>query len=689
MSEVAGARNYLNLDLRKRGPSLFLDLVSRISGTLSALATVAMMAIMLFEVVSRYFFNEPTFWVTEISSYLVAGSTFLALAYAQRQGEHIQVGFLIDSINVQNKELLLRIGVWMEMAFVSMTAWQFGTFLRSEFIHNSRDWGLLATPQWIPETPVFIGLVAFVLAILKDAMCMKPTVSAGRQWGAVIIVGAAAMALIALGHTPTLILNRQIDVGSLVILTAIALCAAQLHGVRIGLMVLTVLTCLGALMFSISGSPALITSLIIVLLIVTFLLLGVRIYAALGLVGLLGLYFLLPRPQLAMLAEHSWRSLNSFTYTAVPTFILMGVLLVRSGVSSRFFDALVKWLYKIPGGLAQATIGASGMFAALSGSSIATAATIGQVAGPEMIKRGYDRRLALGSIAGGGTLGILIPPSIPMIIYGATVGVPVTLLFVAGIIPGLMVMVSMMLMTAIWCIVSGKSQPDKQLSYSWAERWESLTAIIPFSALIISVIGSLYLGVATPTEAGAIGAVFAVILCATTRTLSPKMLYDCTLETAKVTGSILLIVVGAAMISWVVDYIRIPFSLVRMVTDSGLPPWALLTFVGILYIVLGMFIDPISMMLMTLSVTYPIVQLAGYDGIWFGVALMMMIEVGLITPPVGMILFVLSGQNPNVPLSEIIKGAFPFVMIILLNIILLAMFPEIATWLPSQVSLAQ
>jgi tripartite ATP-independent transporter DctM subunit len=413
------------------------------------------------------------------------------------------------------------------------------------------------------------------------------------------------------------------------------------------------------------------------------LLLGVRVALALGLTGTLGLYFLLPQPQLLLLAERSWTSVNSFSLTAVPMFVLMGGLLLKSGVGTEMFDALMRWFGRVPGGIAYASVGASTIFAAVSGSSLATAATLGTVACPEMTRRGYSIRLSYGVVAAGATLGILIPPSIAMIIYGTTVGAPVTVLFIAGIVPGLLLTIAFMAGVLVWSKLVPGAAPAGE-AYTMADKLRALLGTLPFVVLIVAVLGSLYAGIATPTEAGAIGAAVALVLCLLRRRLTPATLYETALETVRVTSFLLLIVVGASILSWVFDFLRLPRTMVTVVEAAELAPWLVMAAIGLIYVVLGMFIDPISMMLMTLPVTFPIVAAMGFDAIWFGIALVLMIEVGLITPPVGIVLFVLRGIGESVPLKEIVYGVLPFVFIILAFLVVLYLFPEIVAWLPSR-----
>lgn len=665
---------------------MFVRLIDKLSVatvTLSLLALLAMTAIIVFEVVSRYVFNSPTYWVTEISTYLLLGLAYGALAQAQREGSHIRVELLLDRVSPKVRQTMELVSGWLGLLILLFAAWQMIVFVRSEYVNDTRDWGLLSTPQWIPELPVAVGLVTFALAVLADQFRLRPASNPFARWLAPAAAAAAVIVLLTLGPAPGKALGTRFDWGTVTLIAAFTVMVLAWSGWFVALCVAATCVIL-ALIFSLAaGSSLLYVGLLLLAALLALMLLGVRIAMALGLAALFGLYFLLPSPLLSLVAERTWNSINSFTLTAVPMFILMGALLLHSGVTTELFDAMVRWLGRFPGGIAHASVGACGVFAAVSGSSLATAATMGKVASPEMIGRGYSARLTFGVIAAGGTLGILIPPSIPMIIYGTTVGAPVTSLFIAGIVPGLLLILSLMGGVFVWSVLVADSAPRGD-SYGWGDKVRSLAGVLPFLLLIFAVLGSLYLGIATPTESGALGAVVALLLCLQRRKFSWRLLYDTALETVKVTAMVLFIVVGAAILSWLVDYIRIPRAMVSAVEAAELAPWVVMGVIALIYIALGMFIDPISMMLMTLPVTFPIVTAIGFDEIWFGIALVMMIEVGLITPPVGMILFVLRSMSEDVPLKDIVYGALPFVGIILLNVVLLYFFPEIVTWLPSR-----
>ncbi|UOM35004.1 TRAP transporter large permease subunit [Acuticoccus sp. I52.16.1] len=660
-----------------------IDALSDATGVLSALALIAMTSIVCFEVFSRYVLNEPTYWGTDVATYILVGMTFMGLAQAQKAGTHVQVEILVASLS---KDWQRRLGLyanWLGLLFVLFTGWQMAIFNYQEFANDTRDWGLLSTPQWIPELPVSIGYAAFALAILADILRDSRAPRLSRILGPVLVVGLAA-GLLYLGDRPMKIPGLRLDVGSIAVVAVFLAGVLLVNGGRMFLAVGAAVLGLGALYWASKGAPLTLVSALLVGTLLVLLVLGVRVGLTLGLVGLLGLMFLLPMPQPSVLAERSWNSVNTFTLTAVPMFVLMGALLIRSGVTTQMFDALTRWFGRTRGGVAHATIGASAVFAAVSGSSLATAATMGQVACPEMTNRGYSPRLTYGVVAAGATLGILIPPSIAMIIYGTTVGVPVTQLFIAGIIPGVLISLGFMAGVALWTVLRPAATPAGQ-HYPLKEKLAGTLSVLPFIVVIAVVLGSLYMGVATPTEAGGVGAAASLLICLVRGMLTPRALLDIALETVRVTSFLLLIVAGAAIMSWAFDFLRIPRTLVSTVEAAELAPWLIVLIIAAIYIVLGMFIESISMMLMTLPVTFPIIMSLGLDPIWFGVALVIMIEIGLVTPPVGIILFILRGVSGTVPLREIVFGVMPFVAILLAFQVLFYFYPALVTWLPAQI----
>lgn len=658
------------------------DGMSRAAGLFGVLALAFMTLIVIYEVTMRSVFNAPTVWVAEISIYVFVAMVFMGLAVSQREDAHIQVEIVIDNVSTDTRRTLELVGLWLSVIFVAVTGWEMLCFTIQEFRNGSRDWGLLATPQWIPETPVVIGYLMFVAALLRDIVRKTAPAQLWRQYAFPVVVVATIVALAVIGTDDIRITGSRMDLATIVLFAGILLAALIWSGPRIALITGGILLAIGgAFLLSLSMS-ALWTGLILVAALLVLLLIGVPVGATMGLIGLMGLLFMIKSPQLPILADRSWSSINSFTLTAIPTFVLMGSFLVHSGVTVKLFDMLVIWLGRTRGGLGHATVGASAVFAAVSGSSLATAATLGRVAAPEMVGRGYSNRLTYGLVAAGATLGILIPPSIAMIIYGNTVGAPITVLFVAGIVPGLLLAALFSATVVIWSFVSPQSVPKGE-SYPLADKIRSLVAVLPFIALISAVLGSLYFGIATPTEAGAVGAGAAFLLCVQQGRMNLPDLYRVLYDTLKVTSFIMLIVIGASIFGWVFDFLRLPRAMVSAVTEAQLEPWMVMVVICVFYLVLGMFVESISMMLMTLSVTYPIMMAIGVDPIWFGIVLVILVEIGLITPPVGIVLFILRGMS-NAPLRDIITGTLPFILLMLGFIALLYIFPEIVLWLPRQ-----
>jgi len=653
------------------------------TGAISAVVLWLMVLFIGYEVVMRYGANAPTTWANEYSTYMLVAIAYLAAGYGLKTDSHIRVEVLISTLSEGTRQFLLLVTCWLSFFFVAVAFWQMIIFVHSDFIHDTRNWGLLRTLQWIPELPVAFGLGIFALTFLAEAFRLKTPSNSRRRWVPPIVIAISVPTLIWIGVRPIEIGFWRLDWGFLVLFMTALSATWAWSGLGVATTFGVLVAGLAASFYALNGSGVLAEGLALVATMLFLLLIGVRIAVALGLVGLFGVYALLPSPFLQVVAERAWTSINFFTFTAVPMFVLMGNLLIRSGVTTEMFDALTKWFGRVPGGLAHAGIGACGIFASVSGSSLATAATMGSIACPNMAARNYSNRLSYGAIAAGGTLGILIPPSIAMIVYGSTVGVAINELFIAGIIPGVILMLSMMAVVLAWALMVPGAAPAAA-SYGWGEKIRGTINIAPFAVLMSAILGSLYLGVATPTEAGAVGAILSAILCAIRGKLNWASLRDTALDTVRITSFILLIVVGASILTYVFDYLRIPAELVALVQAAGLDPWIVMALIALIYVVMGMFIDPISMMLMTLSVTFPIVVATGFDPIWFGVILVILIEIGLLTPPVGIILFVLKGMSDDVELREIVLGVIPFIFVMLLCLIFFTIFPGLITWLPSQ-----
>jgi tripartite ATP-independent transporter DctM subunit len=410
---------------------------------------------------------------------------------------------------------------------------------------------------------------------------------------------------------------------------------------------------------------------------------GMRIGFALLLIGVISLVVFPSRPMYQPMAETGWNVLNSFVLTAVPLFIFMGHVLARGRISEELYSATEKWLSRMPGGLANVNIASSAIFAALSGSSLATTAGIGSIAIPAMKSRGYHPRLIYGSLGAGGTLGILIPPSIPLIIYGFMANVSIGSLFIAGVIPGVLMALAFMLFIGFWALKNPSIVPPAEHAAGWGERLRALRTALPVLVLVTLVLGTIYAGVATPTEAAALGAFGAILITVFNRQFGWRMLKDSLFDSALTMGMIGLIMQGAMMIAWAFHMLQVPNHLTEAIGASGLNRYVILALIVLLLYVLGCFIDGMSILLILTPVLVPVMTAMQFDLVWFGIILVISIEVSLITPPVGMNLFILKGIAPDARMEDIIMGALPYVSILTLGIVVLAVWPELATWLPN------
>ncbi|RBI83794.1 TRAP transporter large permease [Rhodosalinus halophilus] len=385
----------------------------------------------------------------------------------------------------------------------------------------------------------------------------------------------------------------------------------------------------------------------------------------------------------SVLGNATWNLFNSFTFTAVPTFILLGEILGQSGLARRIYGAISPGFERMPGKLLQTNIGACTVFSAISGSSTATTAVVGSIAYDEMRRRGYDRRAIVGSIAAGGTLGILIPPSIALIVYGAWQNVSVGALFIAGILPGLLLAGLFMLYIAARAALRPGTVPTAGEVMPWGRALIASAEAWPFVILVFAILGTIFLGLATPTEAAALGVVTAILLAALYGEFTPGRLWAALQATVRTFSALALVIVGALVLSQAVALTGLPQKLVLMVGEAGLPPPVVLTLIYALYLVLGCFFGPVEMLLITLPFVFPLVTGLGYDPVWFGIVLVIVIEIGLLTPPLGINLFVAMAVSRNeVSLGEAALACLPFWLLMLAALALITLFPQIALVLP-------
>ncbi|MGB7299013.1 MAG: TRAP transporter large permease [Burkholderiaceae bacterium] len=420
---------------------------------------------------------------------------------------------------------------------------------------------------------------------------------------------------------------------------------------------------------------------VVILLVLVFA--SVPVAAVLGVLSLaVDQLFMTGRLRLAI-GEFTWDKSKDFVLVAIPMFILLGEIMLRAGIARRMYNAVAQWLSWLPGGLMHSNIGSSAIFAATSGSSVATAATVGTVAVPEMDKRGYNERLFLGSLAAGGTLGILIPPSINLIIYGLITDTSVPELYLAGIVPGVLLALLFMLSIVVACLFRPAWSGEK-IATNWSERIRTLPDLIPPLLLFLVVVGSIYAGIATPTEAASIGVVFALMLAAWNRKLSVTMLKEAFEGTMRTTGMIMLIILAAVFLNFVLGFAGVTKAILDGINAFGLTPTETMLLLIVFYLILGMFMETLSMLLTTVPIVFPIAVQLGFDPVWFGILITVLMETALITPPIGVNLYVVQGvRNRKGPFNDVAYGALPFVLMMIVMIALLMRFPDLALWLPT------
>ena len=423
----------------------------------------------------------------------------------------------------------------------------------------------------------------------------------------------------------------------------------------------------------------------VILLFSLFLLLGSGIWIALSLIGVgaIGMMLFSSAPIGKVMATAVFSSNNSWALTSLPLFIWMAEILFRTRLSEDMFSGLAPWLVRLPGRLLHVNVVGCGIFAAVSGSSAATCVTIGKMSMPELMRRGYDERMSIGSLAGSGTLGLLIPPSIMMIVYGLVAEVSIARLFIAGVLPGIMLMGLFMGYIILWAWLNPTKVPPADIQMTFSEKIYNSRRLIPVVLLIVAVIGSIYAGYATPTEAAAVGVLGSLGIAIATGTFTWKNFADSVMGATRTSCMITLILAGAAFLAVAMGFTGLPRQVAGWIASMHLSVYTLLLALLILYIILGCFLDGISMVVLTTSVIQPLVIQAGIDVVWYGIFIVLVVEMAQITPPVGFNLFVLQGMTGK-NIFYVAQAAFPFFLIMILAVVLITIFPQIVTYLPNQ-----
>ncbi|MGE0231286.1 MAG: TRAP transporter large permease [Flavobacteriaceae bacterium] len=414
---------------------------------------------------------------------------------------------------------------------------------------------------------------------------------------------------------------------------------------------------------------------------------GMPVAIAMTLVGFVGTAFIYDwnwTAAIGIMGIEPYNRVSEFLFTTIPLFLLMGQFAHYSGISQEMYDTARKWMGHWRGGLGVATVGACGGFAAASGSSIATGAAMGTITIPEMRKHGYSAKIATGVVAAGGTLGILIPPSVGMIIYALIADQSIGRLFIAGIVPGIMLTIMFMLTVVIWAFIDPAAAPRSE-KYSWSERLRSTSGVLGITILFIIVMGGIYTGIFTPTEAAAIGAVGSYLMVVVKkRSLCLPAVFSALIEAAQTTCMIFFIIIGSHILNVFLAATQTPAQLSSFVGGLDLNAYLILAVIIVIYLILGCFLDTLAMIVLTVPIFFPILINLGFDPIWFGVIVIIVMEMALITPPVGMCIFVIKGVARDVPLSTIFGGVWPFLIAQILAIVVLTAFPQLVLWLPAQ-----
>jgi C4-dicarboxylate transporter, DctM subunit len=419
-----------------------------------------------------------------------------------------------------------------------------------------------------------------------------------------------------------------------------------------------------------------------VLILLVILALAIPVAAGLGWLGLVLDKLFSPISLVVSMGEVSWSVTTSFILVAIPFYVMLGEVMLRTGMAERMYNAVAQWVSWLPGGLMHSNVVACAVFGAPCGSSVATAATIGTVALGEIEKHKYNERLFLGTIAAGGTLGILIPPSITMVVYGALTDTSIPKLYLAGFIPGLILSVLFMLTVLIACLWR-PAWGGTPVKTSWHERVRTLPDLLPPLLILIAVIGSIYVGWATATEAAALGIIAALALAAYERRLSTRMFTEVFLGTIRTTGMIMAIVIGAFFLNVIITSIGLPNQIASLVKALDLSPFGTLMVIIVFYLLLGTFMEELSMIVSTIPITTPIIVQAGYDPVWYGILVVILISTALLTPPIGMNLFVVQGIRERGHLNDVMIGAAPFLVSLMVMIAIIVAFPGVVMWLPN------
>ena len=622
-----------------------LDAAYAAGGAAGAVFLVAILGLIIAQMIARWT-GAVLPGATDYAGYCMAGASFLALAYAMHRGAHIRVNVALARFGCGRRFA----EIWCYAAATVIAVFFAWNAIRTNIASarwNDISQGLDATPLWIPQI--------------------------------VMSVGTVMLAVVLLDHFLRVLLTRHEGVegeGGWAELDHSRLRSRLVAGAVSGLLILAAVLAVNGIEAGIFWKTAL-------FLFVLFFLLGSGVWVGLALIGVayFGMAGFTSRPPGPSMITTIWTTASSWTLTALPLFIWMGEILFRTRLSEDMFRGLAPWMSRLPGGLLHTNVVGCTIFAAVSGSSAATLTTIGKMSVPELRKRGYPEYMTVGTLAGAATLGLMIPPSLILIVYGVAINESITQLFMAGVLPGLVLAALFMLYIVGWHFLRRDQRPDPEpVMPVGAMIWNS-RFLVPVILLVILVIGSMYLGFATATEAAAFGVIGALALAAAQGSLTWRSFTESLMGATRTSAMIALILMGAAFLSLSMGFTGLPRTLAEWIGGLGLTPVMLIAALTMFYIVIGMFLDGISAVVLTMAVVDSMVRQAGIDMIWFGIFVVVVVEMAQITPPIGFNLFVLQGMTGH-HIGFISRTALPMFLLMVIMVAILVAFPELATWLP-------
>lgn len=621
-----------------------LDPVCRYLCYAAAAVTLLMSIAMVVDLISRLAFGRPLSGMIELQTYMLVFMAFFSIAYTMLKNQHVSVDLITSMMSARTNSILQSIfSIWGTFIFGAMswlTASRAAEAFRREEISD-----IIQMPFWVIYAVAAIGTLLLALTLVGLLFThlsglYQSSQSKASFWGWLVAIAVIA----GIGATSGLILKAI---------------APDLSSPSIGLLYT------GFLML--------------------ILLLGFPVGFSMAFAGLTGLFYLIGSNVAFNVTKiNTYDSVAVYFFCVIPFFLLMGFLILHAGIGAKLYNAGIKVFGRLPGGLAVGTVAGCGGFAAICGDSVASAATMGSVSIPEMKKYDYDDSLATGSVAAGGTLGILIPPSIGFVVYGIITEQSIGKMFMAGIVPGIILTLGFAFAAYIQCVINPKLGPKSE-KFTAREVAESIFNIWPVGALFAAVIGGIYSGILTPTEAGGVGASGALLIAMFSKGFNRHKLFAALLEATTTSAMIFTILIGVGLLGYFITLTDLPLSFANFLNTLDVSRYVIFVLILLLYLVLGMVMNIIPMMMLTLPILFPTVVGLGFDPIWFGVIMVIMMEMGQITPPVGINVFVIHGvaKKYNVSMATIYRGIIPFVIVEIVVIFVLTLFPDIVLWLPN------